>query len=95
MPPYNYRILTRDNHLDAGAIKGSYAGALGIPQFMPSSYRYYGVAYHKGDPVNLYNDNDAIASVANYFHKNGLSHNYKAMMEAIITVMKKQLAFIA
>jgi len=49
-----YLILTRDNHLNAEAIKGSYAGALGIPQFMPSSYRYFGVSYRSGDPVNLY-----------------------------------------
>lgn len=70
-----YLILTRDNHLNPKAIKGSYAGALGIPQFMPSSYRYFGVAYSKGDNVNLFNNNDAIASVANYFHKNGWRAN--------------------
>lgn len=66
-----YFILTRENHLNIQKIKGSYAGALGIPQFMPSSYRHYGVAYYPGTPVNLFNNNDAIASVANYFHKNG------------------------
>src|SRR3990167_3616701 len=70
-----YLILTRDNHLNPYEIKGSYAGALGIPQFMPSSYRSFGVAFHKGDPVNLFNNNDAIASVANYFHKNGWKPN--------------------
>lgn len=66
-----YLILTRDNDLPVSTIKGSYAGALGIPQFMPSSYRHYGVALEKNSPVNLFNNNDAIASVANYFHKNG------------------------
>lgn len=65
-----YLLLTRQNHLNPSAIKGSYAGALGIPQFMPSSYRYYGVSYQPGT-VNLFRNNDAIASVANYFHKNG------------------------
>lgn len=70
-----YLILTRDNHLNAQTIKGSYAGALGIPQFMPSSYRHYGVAYRKGDLVNLFENNDAIASVANYFHQNGWRAN--------------------
>ncbi|HLB56897.1 MAG TPA: lytic murein transglycosylase [Coxiellaceae bacterium] len=65
-----YLILTRDNHLNPSELKGSYAGALGIPQFMPSSYRYFGVAF-RGSSVNLFNQNDAIASVANYFHKNG------------------------
>jgi membrane-bound lytic murein transglycosylase B len=70
-----YLILTRDNHLDVNSIKGSYAGALGIPQFMPSSYRHFGVSYHKGGRVDLFRQNDAIASVANYFHKNGWAPN--------------------
>lgn len=70
-----YLILTRDNHLNTTSIKGSYAGALGIPQFMPSSYRHFGVAYIKGEPVDLFDNNDAIASVANYFHKNGWQPN--------------------
>ncbi|MCX7121212.1 MAG: lytic murein transglycosylase [Gammaproteobacteria bacterium] len=70
-----YLILTRDNHLNALKIKGSYAGALGIPQFMPSSYRHFGVAYHSGSSVNLFKNDDAIASVANYFHKNGWQAN--------------------
>lgn len=70
-----YLILTRENGLNPTSIKGSYAGALGIPQFMPSSYRYYGVALEKNAPVNLFNNNDAIASVANYFHKMGWAAN--------------------
>jgi membrane-bound lytic murein transglycosylase B len=70
-----YLILTRENHLNPTDIKGSYAGALGIPQFMPSSYRHFGVAYHHGDPVNLFDNDDAIASVANYFYKNGWKAN--------------------
>src|SRR3990167_6684398 len=70
-----YLILTRDNHLNTKSIKGSYAGALGIPQFVPSSYRHFGVAYKKGEPVNLFDNDDAIASVANYFHKNGWKPN--------------------
>lgn len=70
-----YLILTRDNHLQTKTIKGSYAGALGIPQFMPSSYRHFGIAYQKNHSVNLFNQDDAIASVANYFHKNGWKPN--------------------
>lgn len=66
-----YLILTRANHLNPYQEKGSYAGAFGIPQFMPSSYRNYGVAYHAGDSIDLYKNKDAIASVANYFHRNG------------------------
>lgn len=70
-----YLILARDNHLHEKTIKGSYAGALGIPQFMPSSYLHFGVSYKKNHAVNLFNQDDAIASVANYFHKNGWQPN--------------------
>lgn len=72
-----YFILARQNHLDMSAIKGSYAGALGIPQFMPSSYRRFGVSFAKRGSVNLFHHNDAIASVANYFHKNGWRANQR------------------
>ena len=70
-----YLILTRNNQLPMWQLKGSYAGALGIPQFMPSSYRYYGVSAHHDGNVNLFNNDDAIASVANYFHKMGWQAN--------------------
>lgn len=70
-----YLLLTRANHLNPSQEKGSYAGAFGIPQFMPSSYRNYGVAYHAGHSINLYKNKDAIASVANYFHRNGWQAN--------------------
>ena len=51
---------------------GSYAGAMGKPQFMPSSYRYYAASFNDNPHKDLMNDNDAvIASVANYFHKHG------------------------
>lgn len=70
-----YLILTRNNDLNPTKLKGSYAGALGIPQFMPSSYRSYGVAYEKNSSVNLFKNDDAIISVANYFHKHGWQAN--------------------
>jgi membrane-bound lytic murein transglycosylase B len=67
--------------LDPLEIKGSWAGAFGIPQFIPSSFLAYGIdgnADGKKDLDNLY---DAIASVANYLRKHGwrpgLSHEQK------------------
>jgi membrane-bound lytic murein transglycosylase B len=63
-----YLLLTREQHIDPLTLKGSYAGAMGIPQFMPSSYRKYAVDSHNDGKRNLWTDhNDAIASVANYF----------------------------
>lgn len=53
--------------LDIDEIKGSYAGAIGYPQFMPSSYLAYAKSYDKGGKRDLMNDaDDAIASIANY-----------------------------
>lgn len=67
-----YLLLCREQGVSATQYLGSYAGAIGKPQFMPSSYRFYAVDFTgKGlrDLVN--NDSDAIGSVANYFHKHG------------------------
>ncbi len=63
----NYLLLARDQEFDLLAIKSSYAGALGIPQFMPSSYRNYAVDYNGNHKIDLlHEDIDAIGSVANY-----------------------------
>jgi len=52
-------------------VKGSYAGAIGLGQFMPSSYEGYGVDFNKDGKVSLQHPHDAIASVANYLKENG------------------------
>lgn len=59
--------LSRKENLDIGEVKGSYAGAIGYCQFMPSSYIAYAKSYDEGGNVDLVNSvDDAIASVANY-----------------------------
>jgi membrane-bound lytic murein transglycosylase B len=63
----NYLLLARDQGFDLLAIRSSYAGALGIPQFMPSSYRNYAVDFNGNHKIDLlHEDRDAIGSVANY-----------------------------
>ena len=53
-------------------IRGSYAGAMGIPQFMPSSYRKYAVDFNGNHKTNLMDEPaDAIGSVANYLQGYG------------------------
>ncbi len=68
----NYLLLSREYHLNPTQLNGSYAGALGIPQFMPSNYRQYAISYDGKPSVNLLEDHeDAIASIANYLQKSG------------------------
>ena len=60
-------VLVRENKLDPLVVKGSYAGAMGISQFMPSSYRRYAIDFDGDDRIDLLNSvADAIGSVANY-----------------------------
>jgi len=67
-----YLLLTREQGANMLSIKGSYAGAIGIPQFMPSSYRNYAVDFDSDGKIDL-SDNaaDSIGSVANYLIAHG------------------------
>jgi membrane-bound lytic murein transglycosylase B len=67
-----FLLLARDGIVDPFEIKGSYAGAIGIPQFLPSSYRNYAVDFDGDGRANLWDDvDDAIGSVANYYSSFG------------------------
>lgn len=66
----HFLLLTHEHALDRFAIRGSYAGAMGIPQFMPSSYRQYAVDFNGDGKTDLMNQTeDAIGSVANYLKR--------------------------
>lgn len=66
----NFLILCREERLDPLQPVGSYAGAMGLPQFMPSSYRNFAVDFEQDNARDIWkNPADAIASVANYFAK--------------------------
>ena len=68
----NYLLLTREQHLNPLSIRGSYTGAIGMPQFMPSSYRAYAVDQDKDGSADLVDSvADAIGSVANYLKIHG------------------------
>ena len=63
-----YLVLTSRTHSDPLALRGSYAGALGWPQFMPSSWARYAIDFDGDGRVDLFNSQaDIIGSVANYF----------------------------
>ncbi|HMM45695.1 MAG TPA: lytic murein transglycosylase B [Candidatus Macondimonas sp.] len=63
--------LTREEQLDPRQTLGSYAGAMGMGQFIPSSYRAYAVDFDGDGQRNLWQPADAIGSVANYFARHG------------------------
>jgi membrane-bound lytic murein transglycosylase B len=68
----HYLVLTRDNNLDVLELRGSYAGAIGIPQFMPSSQRAYAVDFDGNGTVDLRGSTtDAIGSVASFLKQHG------------------------
>jgi membrane-bound lytic murein transglycosylase B len=64
-----FLLLTRDNGLDPQTVKGSFAGAIGMPQFMPTSYRRFAVDFDSDGKIDLWQSvPDIIGSVANYLH---------------------------
>lgn len=67
-----FLLLARENNIDALAIKGSFAGAIGIPQFMPGSQRRYAVDFDGDQKVDLSGSvEDAIGSVARFLEQHG------------------------
>lgn len=80
----NYLLLCRENNRSFFYYYGSYAGAIGKPQFMPSSYRAYAVGYNKKTSDLLGNNNDVIKSVANYFKKHGWQTHQGIAQEAVV-----------
>lgn len=68
----DYLVWTRDAQIDPNTVLGSYTGAIGIPQFLPSSIVQYAVDYEGNKRIDLRtSDADAIGSVANYLRQNG------------------------
>ncbi len=64
-------LLALDNDIAPETPKGSYAGAMGIGQFMPRSYRHYAVDFDGDGRVDLWRAPDAIGSVAFYLKEHG------------------------
>ena len=68
----HYMQLASEEGLPAVEITGSYAGAMGMGQFMPSSYREYAVDFDGDGSRDLWRSKaDVVGSVANYLHRHG------------------------
>ena len=79
-----FLVLAWESGKDALALKGSYAGAMGYGQFMPSSYRAYAQSYGgDGAPDIWDNPADAIASVGNYLQVHGWRSGDKVVIDGI------------
>jgi len=85
-----YLLLARDQGFNLLEVQSSYAGALGIPQFMPSNFRKYGVDYNGNGKVDLQREpEDAIGSVANYFRHYGWHSGEQVALQATISDDKR------
>ena len=80
-----FLLLTRDGRLNPKTIKGSYAGAMGAPQFMPSNYRRYAVDADADGRIDLWSDwPDVCASVGNYLKEHGWNAGEPVLGEATV-----------
>lgn len=76
-----FLLLTQEENIPFAQPKGSYAGAMGFGQFIPSSFRAYAIDYDKDGKRDIWkNPVDAIGSVANYFSK----HHWKTGDDVIL-----------
>ena len=81
-----YLLLAREEHIDLLNTKGSYAGAMGYGQFIPSSYQRYAVDFDQDGKRDLWDSPmDIIGSVANYLHVNGWTPGAKVADRASVT----------
>ena len=80
-----FLLLTKEEKMDPFDATGSYAGAMGSPQFMPSSYRAYAVDSDGDGKRDIWNNwSDVIGSIANYF----IAHGWQKDNEVIVPVFE-------
>ena len=66
-----FLLMAREEGDDPLSLRGSYAGAMGYGQFMPSAFKEYAVDFNGDGHINLWDPVDAIGSVAHYFQAHG------------------------
>jgi membrane-bound lytic murein transglycosylase B len=79
----SYLLLARDEGINVFATRGSYAGAIGIPQFMPGSARRYAVDFDGSGSIDLHRSpSDALGSVANFLQRHGWKTGGEVLIKA-------------
>jgi membrane-bound lytic murein transglycosylase B len=71
----NFLIMTRDEEMDPSKPVGSFAGAMGLGQFMPSSFLNWAVDFNQDGKKDLWNADDSVGSIAKYFAAHGWKLN--------------------
>jgi len=95
----NALLFARESSIDPFSLKGSYAGAIGLPQFMPGSIRKYAVDYDGDGKIDLRNSpDDAIGSIASFLVQHGWHRGEPTVFPATVATpvddAKKHLAFL-
>ena len=86
-----FLLLAREQGWDPLTIKGSFAGAMGMPQFMPGSYRRYAIDYSKDGQIDLWrNPADVIGSVASYLKEFGWKDGEPVVAPARVETAERQ-----
>ncbi|MCU7834091.1 MAG: lytic murein transglycosylase B [gamma proteobacterium symbiont of Taylorina sp.] len=91
----HFLIMSQDQKFDPLSKKGSYAGAMGMGQFIPSSFQSYAIDFDGDGEKNIWNNNvDAIGSVANYFKRHGWKKGQpvadKVKLDKVATTLTKK-----
>lgn len=84
----------RKTGIDPFTVKGSWAGAFGIPQFMPSSYVMFAVDHNNDGIIDLYDYPDAFASVANYLRRVGWKTGDEKRMRRAVYRYNHEKAYV-
>ena len=80
-----YLLMSREENVDPRKLKGSYAGAMGMPQFISSSFRAYAVDFDGDGKRDLWGSTaDAVGSVANYFKRHGWTKGEDIISRAVL-----------
>ncbi len=75
-------LLSKNKKIDIKSLKGSFAGAMGCVQQLPSVHNKYGIDFDKNGKKDLWNIDDCIGTIANFMHLNGWKNSHEVAIKA-------------